>query len=363
MADQFDLTEDGQFTKKWSLSQSHKEAQPLICWLGRSLDIDQLRKLAKRNHELEQQLVPKSYFTDEKFEKAFDCSGINNTYLHVNRDTEVEIRHHIWTNVSNTTSTTSTITYTFGNTTMYIDGIYNSSGTSYTTSYKPNTTFRKYVYTTDTCGEYTEQEDSTDEKMKELREYLWGCPNRPTMELPIGTTRMKNEFSIDLYGNPTFPWDNREDKILRYHEPINKSKMFPWQPTYVDDQMFEMSDNDFWDMEESAITDDNYVIPIEPTIETNSKFTNRIADIIPWMVDMIRDTWRQTISQDLIDEYFTDQWYNMTDPKYRDRWFSGKQKEEKVTPLPDWIITSSVQRNIYLTSNTVSEGQITWTYV
>lgn len=361
MADQFDLTEDGQFTKKRSLS--YKETQPLICWLGRSLDIDQLRKLAKRNHELEQQLVPKSYFTEEKFEKALVYSEINNIYLHVDRGSEVETRYTTWTNLNSTTSTSSTITYTFGNTTMYIDGIYNSSGTSYTSSYDSNTTFRKYVVTTDNYSECTEQKDDTDEKMKELREYLWGCSNRPTMELPIGTVCMKNEFSIDSYGNPKFPWDNREDEISRYHEPIDKSKMFPWQPTYVDDQMFEIPDNDFWDMGEPAITDDNYVIPMEPTIETNSKFTNRIADIIPWMVDMIRDTWRQTISQDLIDEYFTDQWYNMTDPKYRDRWFSGKQKEEEVTSLPSWTTTTSVQGEIYLTSSTASAGQLTWTYV
>ena len=65
------------------------------------------------------------------------------------------------------------------------------------------------------------------------------------------------------------------------------------------------------------------------------------------MFDMIRDTWRRSISPELVNEYMSAHWYEFTIPEYREKWFHNENKE------PTNVIQSlsdSVQ-NIAITNN------------
>lgn len=76
-------------------------------------------------------------------------------------------------------------------------------------------------------------------------------------------------------------------------------------------------------------------------------YSERIHDVAPWMVDMLRDTWRNYITQKLVDEYMSAHWYDFTLPAYQEKWFHMEEPDEKT-------YLNSTMQNIISRINTIT---------
>ena len=141
---------------------------------------------------------------------------------------------------------------------------------------------------------------------------LWGSSDRPFDQIPL-----KPE-STEM-----FPWETKKE------ESIQEDKLFPWKvkPTanWIDTWELFVDNNSGlpWDPTDKAITDHDYVESKDPI----RNYTEWIQAILPWMFDMIRDTWRSSISPELVNEYMSAHWYEFTIPEYREKWFHNDNKE------------------------------------
>lgn len=164
---------------------------------------------------------------------------------------------------------------------------------------------------------------------------LWGSSDRPFDQIPL-----KSEST------GMFPWETKKE------ESIQEDKLFPWKvkPTanWIDTWELFVDNNSGlpWDPTDKAITDHDYVESKDPI----RNYTEWIKEILPWMFDMIRDTWRSSISPELVNEYMSTHWYEFTIPEYREKWFHNENKE----PVNMIQFLSDSIQNIAITNGNIN---------
>lgn len=393
MIERVDLTEDSVFQDNgihmYSSNQTpDKKSQPVICWLGNAENSPKfLRARSEEFQKFEALIVPKEEpkkvtgWADPDLSADYDGDTI---YYRVNTGSTL-----------NTNISTIPISWTIGNTVFgsSIQYSFNSTNYTITTNYSPTTV--KYIgnYLMDSTG----GEIQKDTALENLRLELWGCGYLPITEkdifqmsskeiqqpLPWKPIDISREDSFVSKGIPQlFPWFPKPyrsygeeetalqmyaNQIRRYNESLHFIKGNPdeifagigkdksWFRLIYKEE--ETSDIDLpWRYEEEfeqGITDDNRILsPSEIHIEkeTYSDVTESIRTCLPWMIDMIRDVWRETISMHLIEDYFKDQWHFITIPELREKWYEGKQL--------DIAIDNSVQGTFTINSNEISTSNI-----
>ena len=166
-------------------------------------------------------------------------------------------------------------------------------------------------------------------------EELWGSSYRPFDQIPLKSN-----------SSGMFPWETKKE------ESIQEDKLFPWEVKHTANwlhtwELFVDKDNVLpWDPTDKSITDHDYVVPKDPI----RNYTEWMQDILPWMFDMIRDTWRRSISPELVNEYMSAHWYEFTIPEYREKWFHNENKE----PVNMIQFLSDSVQNIAISSNNIN---------
>lgn len=173
------------------------------------------------------------------------------------------------------------------------------------------------------------EEESFENYKKEL--YVFNKSLRTTKGNPA---EIFDKIGVnDPYDNWTSWIEIREDGSFDY--PDNGEPL-PWIYEY----------GGGW--ENYSVTDGNYVVSpsdLHNPVETSSIYTEAIRDCLPWMIDMLRDVWRETINQDLVEDYFKDHWHFITIPELRDRWYEGtSEKKEEETHL-NWSVDGTFTIN------------------
>lgn len=393
MIERVDLTEDSVFQDNgihfYSSDQTpNKKSQPVICWLGDAQNSPKfLRARSEEFQKFEALIVPKeepkkvTKWSDPDLSADYDGDTI---YYRLNTGGTL--------NTLNTNlSTNIPISWTIGNTVFgsSIQYSFNSTNTyTITTNYSPTTVKYTGNYLMDSTG----GEIRKDTALEDLRLELWGCEYLPITEKDIFQMSSKEirqpfpwkpidinrENSFVSKGIPQlFPWFPKPysqttlqmyaNQIQRYNESLHFIKGNPaaifaeigkdksWFRLIYDEE--ETSDIGLpWMHEEEfeqGITDDNRILsPSEIHIknETYSDITESIRTCLPWMIDMIRDVWRETISMHLIEDYFKDQWHFITIPELREKWYEGKQL--------DIAIDNSVHGTFTINSNAINTSNI-----
>lgn len=116
---------------------------------------------------------------------------------------------------------------------------------------------------------------------------------------------------------------------MEYLEDPEQEAQFRWD-SYIEPWEYEwMKEHPIpWDTEE----DEDVWCKAIPKPDTGAigattnefishQYTKLIDWCIPWMKDMLRDTWRNVINPDLVTEYFSANWYTFDAPEYREKWF------------------------------------------
>ena len=395
MIERVDLTEDSVFQDNgihmYSSDQTpNKKSQPVICWLGNAENSPKfLRARSEEFQKFEALIVPK--------EEPKKVTGCPDPDLSVDYDGDtIYYRINTGSTLNSNISTTIPISWTIGNTVFGSSIQYSSNSTNtytITTNYSPTTVKYTGNYLMDSTG----GEIQKDTALENLRLELWGCGYLPITEkdifqmsskeiqqpLPWKPVDISREDSFVSKGIPQlFPWFPKPyrsygeeenalqmyaNQIRRYNESLHFIKGNPdeifagigkdksWFHLIYKEE--ETSDIDLpWRYEEEfeqGITDDNRILsPSEIHIEkeTYSDITESIRTCLPWMIDMIRDVWRETISMHLIEDYFKDQWHFITIPELREKWYEGKQL--------DIAIDNSVQGTFTINSNEISTSNI-----
>ncbi len=405
MIERVDLTENSVFQDNgihlYSSDQNpNKKTQPVICWLGNGRNSPEyLRKRSEEFQRYEALIVPKEEPKEEyswsDFTLSSDYDG-DTIYYRMNDSALTNSTIRLNSNVSTITSTS----WTIGNTNLYMNSgssiqyTFNSTNNyTITTNHSPNTVKCMVEYVMDSTGD----EIIKDTSLENLRLELWGSRYLPITEkdifrmaskdmcqpLPWKPTDINREDPFDSKGIPDlFPWFpkpyvtyNEEEtalqmyasQIRRYNESLRIIKGNPaaifagigkndsWFNRIYDEDEF--SDNVLpWRYEEEfeqGITDDDMILsPSEIHIEreTYSVITESIRTCLPWMIDMLRDVWRQTITMQLIEDYFKDQWHFITIPELREKWYEGKQVND--------AIEDSVNGTFTINSNAISTSSI-----
>ena len=348
-----DLTEDGVFRQ-----QTEKlEIIPVICWYGYSNDLDYLKNKIKLAHTRENEIVPKKTFNLE------DTGLLNDSVTYTIRthsnggqtyyiDTTSLNRISSFTSYISSTSTNNwTVSYQTGTESTY----------TYTTANNYSTIHVKY----NTNG-YTKPS-----ALEEVREELWGTSKLPEDEVPFYKKRAKDSIVWNLprhintkeERNPTdiFPWypQHRYSFDLFVETLIRHWMDLKFHPTRASISFDDIIDAKRVHWDDHCYQDVDYPWDFDYEEEQPKKpetFTEYIYDVAPWMVDMLRDVWRNTISPDLVAEYFTYNWHNMTIPYYKQKWFessdaSNELKERGRTSHVTWLNSTF---NSYLTSTNPS---------
>lgn len=406
MIERVDLTEDSVFQDNgihfYSSDQTpDKKSQPVICWLGDAQkNPNFLRARSKEFQKFEALIVPKeepkkvTKWSDPDFSADYDGDTI---YYRVNtRSTLNRLNIGGTPNTLNTNLSTIPISWTIGNTVFGSSNQYSFNSTNtytITTKYSPTTVKYTGNYLMDSTG----GEIRKDTSLEDLRLELWGCRYLPITEkdifqmsskdirqpLPWKPTDINLEDSYVSKKIPQlFPWfpkpyssygeeetalQRYANQIRRYNESLHFIKGNPaaifagigkdeswFHRIYEEEETSDISlpwrhGEEF----EQGITDDNRILsPSEIHIEkeTYSDITESIRTCLPWMIDMIRDVWRETISMHLIEDYFKDQWHFITIPELREKWYEGKQL--------DITIDNSVQGTFTINSNAISTSDI-----
>lgn len=336
---QVDLTERSVFNKDDRI-RVQIDSEPLIGWLtaiqNEEVSLEYLRKRSKECAENDKRLIRKigtpqkthqyqaytssTYTSSTTTFTSLTWNAGSNTWitdLRPNR-TYVSSTPSITSNTNvNITADTSEmhVTYDISN--------YGNHGT-YTITYR---------YDTDTYDESGMEEYKKRKFRQTVLTELWGSSHRPFDQIPL-----KPE-STEM-----FPWETKKEEV------IQEDKLFPWETKHTADWLGKtweiFMDNIYgipWNPMEKAITDHDYIEPKDPI----KNYTQWIQEILPWMFDMIRDTWRISISPELVNEYMSTHWYEVTVPEYREKWFHNENKEPAITIQS---LSDSVQ-NIAITNN------------
>lgn len=354
-----DLTESRDFSNAYNFNE--KETKPVICWLGSSwYDLDYLRERSKACAENDKRIVRKVAKPDQF-----------TTYNRYNK-----LRTSTSTSISfSQTSSTPEVVFDNGTTTFTLSGSLNYQTTSTLSnnivweigeSHDPT-----MIYITDNYDEnkykVTYHGDFNTEEDPELKrrlmansvyDDLWGHHGRPFDEVPL--SKMKSDpIYYDL-----FPWESNETHYPVYRKDENN--WLPWYESawkmiqrctpeairrYFQDHWnalkydygeieatldivndinhwgyFDDDDPFPWDPGVQTLTDGSRLLKEEPDMDD---YSDRIHDVAPWMVDMLRDTWRDYITQKLVDEYMSAHWYDFTLPVYQEKWFHMEDVDEK----------------------------------
>lgn len=339
---QVDLTERSVFNKNSNI-RVQVDSEPLIGWLCAipgEVTLEYLRKRSKECAENDKRLIrkigelkspsyiyrPSSTFTSTStFNTSLSWNAGRNTWTYDTRPNQT----YLSSTPSITSNTTANITVsTSGMHVTYDLSDYASRGT-YTITYR---------YDTDTYDDSGMEEYRKRKFRQSVLAELWGSSYRPFDQIPLKSK------STEM-----FPWETKKE------EPIQEDKLFPWEVKQTANwlhtwELFVDKDNVLpWDPTDKAITDHDYVEP-EDSIRKYRNYTEWIQAILPWMFDMIRDTWRSSISPELVNEYMSTHWYEFTIPEYREKWFHNEDKEPVNTIQ---FLSDSVQ-NIAITNNTIN---------
>ena len=226
--------------------------------------------------------------------------------------------------------------------------------------------YNKTKYNVTYYGDFHTEEDP--ETRKRLMAYsvyddLWGHHGRAFDEVPLSKMK-RDSIHYDL-----FPWESND-----VHYPVYREDENNWLPWYasawkmiqrctleairhhfqnhwnalnynyaeieatldtVNDinhwGCYDKDDPFPWDPGAHTVTDGSRLLKEEPDMEN---YSDRIHDVAPWMVDMLRDTWRNYITQKLVDEYMSAHWYDFTLPAYQEKWFHMEDSDEKTYIQP-----------------------------
>lgn len=336
---QVDLTERSVFDKNPSI-RVQIDSEPLIGWLcgplGEMASLEYLRKRSKECAENDKRLVrkigklknqPYMYYPNSTFTSTSTSTFLTSLSWNSGRNTWAYDTRPDRTYVSSTPSITNTnITVnTSGMHVTYDLSNYEALGT-YTITYR---------YDTDTFDDSGMEEYKRRIHRQTVLEELWGSSYRPFDQIPLKSN------STEM-----FPWETEKE------ESIQEDKLFPWEVKYTANrlhtwELFVDKDNVLpWDPTDKSITDHDYVEPKDPI----RNYTEWIQAILPWMFDMIRDTWRSSISPELVNEYMSAHWYEFTIPEYREKWFHNENKE----PVNMIQFLSDSVQNIAITNGNIN---------
>lgn len=345
---QVDLTERSVFDKSTGI-RVQIDSEPLIGWLcpiQGEVSLEYLRKRSKECAENDKRLIRKigelknqaylyhpnsAYTSTSTFNTTLSWNSGRNTWTYDTRPNRTYV------------SSTSNITnYTNTNITVTSSGMYatTASGMEVTYDLSDYGNLGTYTITYQYGADTHDAAEMEAYKRRIFRQTilteLWGSSHRPFDQIPL-----KPE-STEM-----FPWETKKE------ESIQEDKLFPWETKHSADWLGKtwelFVDKDYvvpWDPTEKAITDHDYVPPKDPI----RNYTEWIKEILPWMFDMIRDTWRHSISPELVNEYMSTHWYEVTIPEYREKWFHNENKEPVNTIQ---FLSDSVQ-NIAITNNTIN---------
>ena len=192
-----------------------------------------------------------------------------------------------------------------------------------------------YRYDTNTSDDSGMEEYKRRIHRQTVLEELWGSSYRPFDQIPLKSN-----------STGMFPWETEKE------ESIQEDKLFPWEVKHTANwlhtwELFVDKDNVLpWDPTDKAITDHDYVESKDPI----RNYTEWMQEILPWMFDMIRDTWRSSISPELVNEYMSAHWYEFTIPEYREKWFHNENKE----PVNMIQFLSDSVQNIAITNGNIT---------
>ena len=339
---QVDLTERSVFNKNPSI-RVQIDSEPLIGWLtsvqSGEVSLEYLRQRSKECAENDKRLIRK-IGTPQKTNQyqaytssTFTSSTTAFTSLSWNAGSNTWItdmrpnRTYLSSTPSITSNSNTNITVTSSGMDVRYDlSDYGNLGT-YTITYQ---------FSADTPDVAGMEEYKRRILRQTILTELWGSSDRPFDQIPL-----KPE-STEM-----FPWETKKEEV------IQEDKLFPWEDKHTAnwlDNTWEMFEDKIyvvpWDPSEKAITDHDYVVPKDPI----RNYTEWMQDILPWMFDMIRDTWRRSISPELVNEYMSAHWYEFTIPEYREKWFHNENKEPVNTIQ---FLSDSVQ-NIAISSNNIN---------
>ena len=338
---QVDLTERSVFDKNPSI-RVQIDSEPLIGWLtsvqSGEVSLEYLRQRSKECAENDKRLIRKigtpkktnqyQAYTSSTFTSsttAFTTLSWNagsNTWITEMRPN----RTYVSSTPSITSNSNTNITVTSSGMDVRYDlSDYGNLGT-YTITYQ---------FSADTPDVAGMEEYKRRIFRQTILTELWGSSDRPFDQIPL-----KPE-STEM-----FPWETKKE------ESIQEDKLFPWEVKHTANrlhtwELFVDNDNVLpWDPTDKSITDHDYVEPKDPI----RNYTEWIQAILPWMFDMIRDTWRSSISPELVNEYMSAHWYEFTIPEYREKWFHNENKE----PVNMIQFLSDSVQNIAITNGNIN---------
>lgn len=337
---QVDLTERSVFNKNPNI-RVQIDSEPLIGWLcpiPGEVTLEYLRKRSKECAENDKRLIrkigtPKKTYQYQAYSSTFTSSSttsFSTLSWNAGRNAWTYDARPDRTYISSTPSITSN---TNTNITVTSSGMHVTYDLS---DYETRGTYTiTYQYDTDSYDESGMEEYRKRKFRQSVLAELWGSSYRPFDQIPLKSK------STEM-----FPWETKKE------ESIQEDKLFPWddRPTANRLHTWELFvDNDDilpWDPTDKAITDHDYVEPKDPI----RNYTEWIQEILPWMFDMLRDTWRRSISPELVNEYMSTHWYEFSIPEYREKWFHNENKEpENVIQF----LSDSVQ-NIAITNGSIN---------
>lgn len=399
----------------YSSNQADDEkSQPVICWLGNAWKSPEyLRQRSEELHRYERLLSPddkkeqKLDWTSYRFNGDYDGDTI---YYKTNDNTISSSTIRVNSSTSAVVTTTS---WDINDTNVYLipRNTYRYSINAYA---RNSTTLNNYSDTVKYVLQYVTdsapKEISREERLEGIRLDLWGTTQLPITEkdvfkisskflydpLPWKREQIHRKDELDEEELPQFfpwfpkpytPYGEEESALKVYRKEIhifnesirttkgNPSEIFarigendPWNDwtSWIkegEDGSLEYSYEEkilpwMYDTEANHSSTDGSAILLPskmlPVKETSSSFTESIRACLPWMIDMIRDVWKETISPNLIEEYFKDQWHFITIPDLREKWYEGNQDEDVIEISNDGTFT--INSNAINASNIRANG-------
>lgn len=337
---QVDLTERSVFDKNSNI-RVQKDSEPLISWLcpveSGLVSLEYLRKRSKECAENDRRLVRKigvnKLYQPYLFYKNSTSTSSTSAYTTLRWNSG----QNTWTynmrpgrtyfSPSNITSNTNT------NISVSRSGMDVTYGLS---DYENNETYHITYQYTEPVSDAASMEECTKRMLRQtILAEMWGSSYRPFDQVPLKSESMG-----------MLPWKTKKE------EPILEDKLFPWEVKRTTNwrhtlELFVDKDNVIpWNPTDKAVTDHDYIEPKDPI----RSYTRWMNEILPWMYEMIRDTWRSSISPELVNEYMSSHWYEFTIPEYRERWFHN---ENKAQPNMIQFLSDSLQ-NIVINNSTIN---------
>ena len=383
-----DLTESRDFSNPYTFNE--KVPKPVICWLGDSwYDLDYLRERSKACAENDKRIIRK-VTKPEQF-TTYNLTSTMRTY----RSTSSSISFSQTSPTSDVVIDNGTTTFTLSSNVTYSTTLSNNIVWAVGDSHEPTMVYikddyNKTKYNVTYCGNFHTEEDP--EVKKRLMAYsvyddLWGHHGRPFDEVLLSKMK-RDSIHYDL-----FPWESNDVHYSVYREDENN-----WLPWYasawkmiqrcapetirqhfqnhwnalnynyaeiettldtvndINHWAYYDEDDPFpWDPGLHTVTDGSHLLKEEPDMEN---YSERIHDVAPWMVDMLRDTWRSYITEKLVDEYMSAHWYDFTLPAYQEKWFHMEDPDEKTYIQPTTLQSIMARINTITINRSDMEGWV-----